>query len=81
MARLTTFDPIPAARLRAALAEVNARATTLRNQDAANRARGSRALAFLRSALAPHASGSSAYDRRGAAAAAARPISTASRTV
>jgi 2-oxoglutarate dehydrogenase complex dehydrogenase (E1) component-like enzyme len=78
IARLKGIAPGPAARLQAALALVNERAAKLRNQDDANRARGARAMAFLRSALAPHGSGPSTYDRRGAAA--AQPITTASRT-
>jgi hypothetical protein len=79
IARLKGIAPGPAGRLQAALSIVNERAAKLRNQDDANRARGSRAMAFLRSALAPHGATSSAYDRRGAAAA-AQPITTASRT-
>jgi hypothetical protein len=79
IARLRTVAPGPAGRLQAALAVVNDRATKLRNHDDANRARGARAMAFLRSALAPHGTGPSAYDRRGAAA--VGPITTASRTV
>jgi hypothetical protein len=79
IARLKTIAPGPAARLQAALAVVNERASKLRDQDDANRARGARAMAFLRSALSPQGPGPSAYDRRGAAAAAQR-LSTASRT-
>lgn len=79
IARLKTIAPAPAARLQAALAVVNERAAKLRSQDDANRARGSRAMAFLRSALNPHGAGASTYDRRGAAAT-AQAITTASRT-
>jgi hypothetical protein len=79
IARLKGIAPGPADRLQAALSVVNERAAKLRNQDDANRARGSRAMAFLRSALNPQGAGTSAYDRRGAAATAAA-ITTASRT-
>jgi hypothetical protein len=71
IARLKGIAPGPADRLQAALSVVNERAAKLRNQDDANRARGSRAMAFMRSALNPQGAGTSAYDRRGAAATAA----------
>jgi hypothetical protein len=79
IARLATLAPAPTARLSALLAEVNQGAATLRGHDQRNSARGTRALVFLRSALAGTSAASSAYDRRGAAAA-RRALSTASRT-
>jgi hypothetical protein len=79
IARLATLAPAPTARLSALLAEVNQGAATLRAHDQRNSARGTRALVFLRSALAGTSAASSAYDRRGVAAA-RRALSTASRT-
>jgi hypothetical protein len=79
VSRLHTIAPAAAARLQATLHEINARAAALRDLDARNRARGSRALAFLRSALGTVPSSVAAYDRRGALTP-GRALSTGSRT-
>jgi hypothetical protein len=80
IARLAGLAPAPTARLQALLAEVAEGAARLRTHDQTNKARGSRALSFLRSALAGTTAASAAYDRRGAAAS-VRALHTASRTV
>jgi hypothetical protein len=77
--RLATIAPVEAGRLQATLQEINTRAADLRDLDARNRARGSRALAFLRSALGTQPSSVAAYDRRGAVTP-GRALSTGSRT-
>ena len=80
VARLGTVAPTQAARLQALLKEINTRSAALRALDARNRARGGRALAFLRTALGNQPTSIAAYDRRGAVPP-ARALSTGSRTV
>lgn len=80
VSRIATVAPAAAARLQAILQEINNRAAALRDQDARNRARGGRALAFLRSALGTRPTSVSAYDRRGAVTP-GRALSTGSRTI
>lgn len=80
VARMATVAPTEAAQLQALLAEINVHAARLRALDVRNRARGGRAIAFLRSALGTQAATVTAYDRRGALTA-ARPLSTGSRVI
>ncbi|HEY0710562.1 MAG TPA: hypothetical protein VGG33_27400 [Polyangia bacterium] len=82
VARLKIELPEEGSRLEGLLAEVRRRASTLHQIDATNRARGNRALAWMRILIAGHTgtSPTTAYDRRGGLQS-MPAVSTASRTL
>jgi hypothetical protein len=82
VARLKIELPEDGARLEGLLANVRRRASALHQIDATNRARGTRALAWMRILIAGHTgtSPTTAYDRRGGLAS-MPAVSTASRTL
>jgi hypothetical protein len=83
VARLKTEKPEEGSRLEGLLGEVRRRASTLHQIDDTNRARGNRALAWMRILIAGHTGNAvtTAYDRRGGLKTTPTVSTTASRTL